>query len=94
MKTHFEFIHFVEIEKKQKTSVWSCRNTKSGDGLGVVLWYPQWRQYCFSTFPGIILSVGCLNDIVSFLKEADAIRTGTHDHEPLAHTSDWARNNA
>jgi hypothetical protein len=89
MKTQFEFIHFVEVEKKPKTSVWTCRNTKSMEGIGTVMWYPAWRQYCFVPWDGTVFSVGCMKDIISFIKEADAIRTGTHEIEPIAHTSTW-----
>ena len=69
MKTKFKFIHFVKVEDKPKTSVWSCRNNRSGDELGIVKWYPGWRQYCF--FPAIyeetVYSAGCFEDIKTFM---------------------------
>ncbi len=71
MITKFKFIHFVEIEQKPKTKVYSCRNNRSGDELGVVKWYPGWRQYCF--FPdelaSLVFNAGCLADIITFMKQ-------------------------
>jgi hypothetical protein len=42
MKTIYQYIHFVKIADKPKTSVWSCRNTRCGAELGIVEWYPAW----------------------------------------------------
>ena len=35
LRTKYQFIHFV----KPKTSVWSCRNNRSEDVLGIIEWY-------------------------------------------------------
>ncbi len=69
-KISFEHIHFEKTEDKPKTSVWECRNNKSGDLLGHVKYWPSWRQYCFLTSSeyGIILSVGCMADIQKFIE--------------------------
>ena len=55
----YEYIHFVEIEQKPRTKVYSCRNNKSKEELGLVKWFPSWRQYCFYPIANIILSKGC-----------------------------------
>ncbi len=67
LKTRYEFIHFVKIADKPKTSVWSCRNNRSGDELGVVRFYPAWRSYTY--FPTVegVYSAGCLSDIIEFI---------------------------
>ena len=63
----YEFVRFELTERKPKTGVWSCRNIRSGEELGIVKWYGPWRQYCY--FPTIqaIYSKGCLSDINDFI---------------------------
>lgn len=65
--TRYKYIHFVEIAKRPKTSLFSCRNNKSGAELGRVCWYRPWRQYCFSAWGNEVYSSGCLRDIAQFL---------------------------
>ncbi len=65
----YEHIHFIEIEQKPKTKVYSCRNNKSNAELGIVKWFPSWRQYCFYSTTDIILSKGCLKDIQNFIEQ-------------------------
>ncbi len=69
MKTKFEYIHFVKVAEKPKTSVWECRNNKSGFVLGVVKWYGPWRQYCFSQVAILgVFNAGCLDNIAEFIR--------------------------
>ena len=68
-KIKYEYIHFIEIEQKPKTKVYSCRNNRSGEELGLVKWFPSWRQYCFYPVSDIILSKGCLKDIQNFIEQ-------------------------
>jgi len=82
MRTTYRYIHFVEIEKKPKTSVWSCRNNRTGGELGRVEWYGPWRQYCYSPTGSsaasqVVYSEGCLADIVAFLKQLSYARKPT-----------------
>lgn len=63
----YKYIHFVETEKKPKTKVYSCRNNKSEIELGVVKWYPSWRQYCLFTVEDVIFNQKCLEDIQDFI---------------------------
>lgn len=71
MKTEYRFIKFVELEPKPKTRHWKMCNKRSGDQLGEVLWYPQWRRYCYCPTCQAWMSEECLLDIVHFLKQAD-----------------------
>ena len=76
MKTQYQYIHFVKVRDKPKTSVWNCL-TRQGDRLGQVKWFGSWRQYCF--FPNdellTVFSAGCLLDIYSFITElSDLVR--------------------
>ena len=65
----YKYIHFVKIEDKPKTSIYSCRNNKSNDELGIIKWYPGWRQYCFMPIGECVFSVGCLEDINNFINK-------------------------
>jgi hypothetical protein len=68
MKTQFQYIHFVQLETRGKTSVWSCRNTHHGEELGIIKWWGAWRQYCYFPTVEAIYSAGCLQDIQEFIK--------------------------
>jgi len=73
MKTAYEYIHFVKVGEKPKTSVWNCCNTRSAMLLGVVKWHATWRQYCY--FPAAwatVYSAGCLWDIREFIAQINA----------------------
>ena len=69
MVLKYKYIYFELIEEKPKTKVYSCKNNKSNIELGIIKWYPSWRQYCY--FPTIqaIYSEGCLIDIIDFISE-------------------------
>ena len=73
-KYEYEYITFVFVEKKSKTQVWQCNNTKSGNELGIIKWYAPWRQYCY--FSNVaIYSIGCLDDIKDFIILLNLIRS-------------------
>jgi hypothetical protein len=63
----YKFIHFVRIGFTPKTTIWSCRNNKSGAELALVKWYAPWRQYCFMPSADIVFSKGCIEDILHFM---------------------------
>lgn len=65
--TTYEYIHFVKVEQREKTAVWSCRNNKSGDELGIVKWHGPWRAYCFFPSGPAVYSAGCLIDLAEFM---------------------------
>ena len=69
MKTEYQFINFKVIEEKPKTKVWSCINNKSQNELGIIKWYPGWRQYCYFPTVQAVYSKGCLSDIMDFIKQ-------------------------
>lgn len=64
----YQYIKFVEVEKKPKTSVWSCRNRSDGYELGEVKWHGPWRQYCYFPSGPAVYSKGCLEDIAHFME--------------------------
>jgi len=70
LATEYRYIHFIELSIKGcKTTTYSVRNNKSDDSLGLIQWYPQWRQYIFFPANDTIYSAGCLRDIDTFITE-------------------------
>ena len=69
MKTLYKYISFKLIEQKPKTQVYLCLNNKSQGELGLIKWYPSWRQYCYFPTVQAVYSSGCLNDIDDFLMQ-------------------------
>jgi hypothetical protein len=65
----YKYIHFVEIDSKTKTKVYSCRNSGHDYELGRVQWHVPWRQYCFYPDSGTIFNVGCLLNITHFIDQ-------------------------
>ena len=74
MKTEYKYIHFRKIEQKPKTAVYQCINTNHDDLLGIVEWYPPWRQYCFAPEYRCVFNNGCLRDIINFIGQLDEER--------------------
>lgn len=74
LNTRYEYIHFVKIEQKPKTAVWSCRNNRSDAELGRVKWYGPWRQYCFFPAGPAVYSQGCLENIAGFIQQLEIDR--------------------
>lgn len=68
-KTKYKFIHFVNIGENAKPPVWSCRNNRSGEELGIVKWYSRWRQCCYFPTVQAVYSQDCLADIEHFLNQ-------------------------
>lgn len=69
MKTKYKYIHFALLERKTKTDVYVCLNNKSNNSLGLVKWYPAWRQYCFYPSPNTVFNKGCMEDINDFITQ-------------------------
>ena len=68
MKTKYKFIEFDMMPEDDRGCVfYSCLNRKTGDCLGFVEYYKDWRQYCFEPADGAIFSSSCLADIQHFL---------------------------
>ncbi|MCK4245312.1 MAG: hypothetical protein KAX20_06780 [Candidatus Omnitrophica bacterium] len=49
-------------------------NNKSQGELGVVKWYPAWRQYCYFPTTQAVYSKGCLDDIGDFIRQLQVWR--------------------
>ena len=68
----YKYINFRLIEQKPKTGVYECLNNKSGFQLGIIKWYPSWRQYCFFPSSNTVFNKGCLEDINDFITKIGA----------------------
>ena len=63
-----KYIQMELIERKPKTVVFEVQTKNDQTRLGIIKWYPNWRQYSFFPEPETIFSKGCLADINSFIE--------------------------
>jgi len=74
MQTEYKHILFDLKETKAKTTVWSCKNKRSGEELAFISWYGPWRQYCFFPTIAAVYSSSCLEDIKHFIAQLEEER--------------------
>lgn len=71
--------------KSRKTDIYSVLTTSKGsDGnylIGIVKWYPQWRQYTFFPNAETLYNQECLHDIANFVKELNLEHKGKRRKE-------------
>jgi hypothetical protein len=70
MDRHFEHFEIVQQPRLQgrKTHIYSVEK-HDGTKLGYIDWYGPWRQYCFYPAGQTLWSLGCLDDIATFLTD-------------------------
>ena len=69
-----KYLEFVHLENKPKTRVYQVRSKLYGFGLGLIKYYPAWRQYSFFSFEGSVFNRECLKDIINFINDEEQIR--------------------
>lgn len=71
MKTKYKYIHFEHRSSELYTNdnIWTCRNNKSNSLLGMIEYYPSWRQHVISFEKGCVFNNTCLQDIIHFLEQ-------------------------
>ena len=74
MSGEFKYVVIEEVEKKAKTSVFNVLNKKRGDLLGVIRWYGAWRGYVLDIQEKTIWSIGCVSDVLGFMRDLMADR--------------------
>ena len=76
MKTKYRHIYFVPHNDPLLcgTAGWVCRTNRTGDKLGVVIFYETWRKYCFVPVADCVFDTGCLQDIIHFMGQAKAAK--------------------
>lgn len=62
-----KYLKFIIVRFKPKTMVVAVVNVNSGDELGRIEWYSQWRQYCFMPYGMTVWNTNCLQDIQNFI---------------------------
>ena len=63
------YLDFKLLENKPKTKVIEVKSKSQLYGrLGIIKWYPRWRQYAFFPESGTLFNVECLNDIQSYIR--------------------------
>ena len=66
IKVRTEYMTFVKVGQKPKTSEWHIVNNQSGYVLGSIHWYGAWRQYVVETYE-CTFNNKCLDTISEFL---------------------------
>lgn len=69
-----KYLEFVHIERKTKTHVWEVLSKEHGFGLGLIKYYPAWRQYAFFPYEGNVFNPTCMNDLIRFIEDEEGIR--------------------
>jgi len=63
-----KYIKFVELYSgKRKTKIVRIENISSGNCLGIIKWYGNWRQYCFFPDGNTVWSKGCLDEVNKYI---------------------------
>lgn len=62
------FLDFAEVHDTGKTKVFNILS-KSGDVLGKISWFSNWRKYTFWPEQQTIFDSKCLIEIVSFIND-------------------------
>jgi len=63
-----KYLEFTIIEHKPKTKVIAVTSKIHGNELGIIKWFGAWRQYAFFPEYNTLFNVGCLNDIISYIR--------------------------
>jgi hypothetical protein len=79
-KHNSAYIEFQADKPKPRTEVWRVLSRVSGAQLGVIQWFPTWRQYCFMiTFDDdmkeTVFSAGYLQTITQCIQGLERRRT-------------------
>lgn len=64
-----KYLRFIHTLNKPKTMVWVVQSTHDSTNLGIIEWYPSWRQYCFFSDRDEIWSEDCLRVLQYFLEK-------------------------
>ena len=63
-----KYLEFEQFKSNTKTKVFKVNSKRHGYCLGLIKWYPAWRQYCFFPLSETVFNNTCLLDIVEFIK--------------------------
>lgn len=66
------YMTFKLVKKKAKSNAYQVNNRRANDVLGIIEWYPYWRQYIFEPSwerQSCVFNHTCLSELAEFLKE-------------------------
>lgn len=72
----------IKNQNGGSSRIWRIRNRGGGDELGLVTYYPRWRQWVFDPEYSTTYSAGCLREIADFL---DRIKQEESPVKPCQH---------
>lgn len=72
----YKFVTIEPNSEHEGRPYYNVVNNKSDQSLGILLWYPPWRQYVFEAEPAAVFNNACLKDIVDFLNAANRRERG------------------
>ncbi len=72
MEIKYKFITIKQVDDEifAKRPVYRIFNNSSGDQIGVLSYYSQWRQYVFSSREECVFNKSCLVDVLDFIDTA------------------------
>ena len=75
-----EYLTFVDMPLiRRKTRVVEVHSKTSNDVLGIIKWWPAWRQYCFFPEEGTVWSIGCMHQVHNFILDLKQRRSSGLD---------------
>jgi len=70
MEKKTKYITFSEtVAPQHGKPTYVILNNKSQEPIGMIEFYPPWRQYVFSAYEEAVWNKDCLQEIVTFLGE-------------------------
>ena len=66
-----KYIKFVKTVKPphRKTNIYAIVSKSDKSLLGMIKWYPWWRQFVFFPEEGCVFNPSCMRDIISFIED-------------------------
>lgn len=65
-----KFVRFELTDTRADgTSVFNIYNNITGEHLGMIDWYDNWRKYCFLPNDNTLWEVECLKEVIDYIKE-------------------------
>ena len=62
-----KYIEIEEFSEKYRKPTYTVNTKKDHLSLGLIEYYPRWKQYCFFPLPKTVFSYECLQDITTFI---------------------------
>lgn len=67
------YLEFKEVASGSKlVRAWHVVSLTQKTVLGLVRWFPHWRQYTLSTGDEVVWSPGCLREVADFMERETA----------------------